>query len=61
MAGKVALQTVRNRTGMAAEGRLHSVAKDCFREAKLHRQLYGDELGGGKFASRPKAEVAVSQ
>jgi hypothetical protein len=34
-------------------GRLHSVKKGCFREAKLQRRLYGDELGEGKFASRP--------
>jgi hypothetical protein len=38
---------------MTAEGRLHSVTKGCFREAKLQRRLYGDELGEGKFASRP--------
>ena len=28
----------------ASGGRLHSLTKGCFREAKLHRQLYGDEL-----------------
>ena len=41
--------------------RQRSVTNGCFQEAKLQRRLYGDELGEGKFASRPKAEVAVSR
>ena len=28
---------------MSAKGRLHSVTKGYYREAKLQRQLYGDE------------------
>lgn len=35
------------------QGRQRSVTNGCFQEAKLQRRLYGDELGEGKFASRP--------
>ena len=41
----------------SAEGRLYSVTKACFRDVKLHRRLYGDELGEGKFAFRPKPDL----
>ena len=30
-------------------GRVHSVKKGCFREAKLQRRLYGDEGERGSF------------
>lgn len=42
---------------MTAMGRLHSVAKGRFWEAKHQRQLYGDEFGTGYFASRPVADL----
>ena len=41
----------------SALGRQHSVMNGRFREAKLQRRLYGDELGEGKFASRPIAGI----
>ena len=40
---------------MAEKGRQYSVTNGWFREAKLQWRLYGDELGEGKFASRPVA------
>ena len=39
---------------VAASGRLHSVTKGRFWEAKPQRQLYGDEFGTRYFASRPR-------
>ena len=33
-----------HRTPMTAPGRQHSATNGCFREAKLQRQLSGDEL-----------------
>jgi len=44
---------------MTATGRQHSVANGCFREAKLQRRLFGDELEKVAVLSRPKAEVAI--
>lgn len=38
---------------LTATGRLHSVAKGSFWEAKSQRQLYGDEFGTVYFACRP--------
>lgn len=46
---------------MAALGRQHSATNGCFREAKLQRQLSGDELEETSVASRPEADIGFGE